>query len=134
MSREGAGRYQPSWDRLGAFELDYTGVVAQPGLLAATIRQALSESERGIPVWGARAMARHLANQMGARPSALHHFAITGEGCVGDLMDEVTDLVSAPRCTEQVRVCADGLADFIHQELHRLGLCPPDDEAHGGTS
>lgn len=131
MSRP--GRYQPPWERVGDFELDFTGVVPQPELLALTIHHALAESDRGIPQWGARALARHLANQFGA-PTALHHFAITGEGCVGDLMEEMSQLVMAEGCPDDVRVCADGLAEFIQQELHRLGLVPVDDEDSEGRA
>ncbi len=132
MSRH--DRYQPSWDRIGDYELDYTGVVKQPALLALTIQQALAESEdRDIPLWGARAIARHLANLQGRRgPSALHHFAITGEGRIGDLMDEMSELVMAEDGDENVRICADGLAEFIHQELHRRDLCHGEDDREEG--
>ncbi|HSX65942.1 hypothetical protein [Nocardioides sp.] len=127
-------RNQPSWDRVGDYELDYTGVVPQPGLLALTIRQALAESEHNpIPNWGARAIARHLANLQGHRqPTALHHFAVMGEGRIGDLMDELSELVMAEDGDGNVRFLADGLADFIHQELHRRGLCHDEDSPEEG--
>lgn len=132
MSR--SERVQPAWDRVGDYELDYTGVVPQRELQELIIVNALADSGRWeIPLWCARAMARQLADAIGPKTSALHHFAITGEGRVGDLMDEISSALRMESRLSFIWHCANGLADFIKQELDRLDPCGPSDD-EGGQS
>lgn len=130
-------RYQPNWDRLGDGELDYTGTVSQPALLEVTIREAFAETRRSgrMPTWGARAMARHLADHLGSEPSAMHHLAVTGGGVISDLLAEAAGLALAPGAPDDVRVCADAVGSYLHQEIRRLRLTlPPDGDVEGDES
>jgi hypothetical protein len=70
----------PEEERLWPGEIDLTGAVSQPDALADVIGDAISEAEDGvIPEWGARTLARALADELDDPISgALHHFAITG--------------------------------------------------------
>ena len=71
---------QPDHDRLPDYEIDLTGVVEQTESLMMVIGDAFVEAgDSGItPDWGARVMARYLANLQAEPNSALHHFAVTG--------------------------------------------------------
>lgn len=72
----------PEAEKLTAGEIDLTGVVEQEDALRDVIYDAIIEVETDggtIPDWGARTLARALANRRPDRHSgALHHFAVTG--------------------------------------------------------
>lgn len=70
----------PGRERLQAGEVDLTGSVQQPEVLADVIFDAITEAGgvgEKIPDWGARVIARELANRIPV-PGNLHHFATTG--------------------------------------------------------
>ncbi|MFT4011303.1 MAG: hypothetical protein QM655_14810 [Nocardioidaceae bacterium] len=123
-------RYQPSWDRLNDGELDYTGAVPQRELLEATIRRALVEADQAgrLPTWGARAMARHLADHLDPEPSAMHRLAITGGGVISDLLNEAAGIALSPDCPDHLKACANAIGGYIHQEIRLRGLVLPPDE------
>jgi hypothetical protein len=72
----------PEAEQLYRGEIDLTGVVRQDDALADVIGDAIGEAEAGdggLPEWGARTLARALANERDDPISgALHHFAVTG--------------------------------------------------------
>ncbi|GAB3172284.1 hypothetical protein GCM10027059_41790 [Myceligenerans halotolerans] len=72
----------PERERLWPGEIDLTGSVAQDDALVDVIYDAMSEvdgTEDPVPEWGARTLARALANQLREpQAGALHHFAVTG--------------------------------------------------------
>ena len=82
QDRTPATAEQPEHDQLDESEIDLTGVVEQTESLMDVIGDALIEAgdDGEVPEWGARAMARLLANLLGESGSALHHFAVTGQG------------------------------------------------------
>jgi hypothetical protein len=69
-------------ERLDPGEIDLTGVVRQDDSLRDVIGDAIVEAEAGngqFPEWGARTLARALANRLeNPFDGALHHYAITG--------------------------------------------------------
>jgi hypothetical protein len=71
---------QPDRERLPDYEIDLTGAIDQTGALIDVIGDAIVEAGRSgeVPEWGARAMARYLANKQRENGTALHHFAATG--------------------------------------------------------
>jgi hypothetical protein len=72
----------PELERLWPGEIDMTGVVRQDDALVDVIGDAIGEAEASggeVPEWGARTLARALANERDDPQSgALHHFAVTG--------------------------------------------------------
>ncbi|MBB1152461.1 hypothetical protein [Amycolatopsis dendrobii] len=73
-------RHIPNREKLDSGEIDLTGSVPQPGALADVIFDAVSEAGgdgEKIPDWGARVIARELANRIPV-PGTLHHYAVTG--------------------------------------------------------
>ncbi|UQS22850.1 hypothetical protein L1857_08485 [Amycolatopsis thermalba] len=79
---EDRDRSIPEDERLWPGEIDLTGVVEQEESLRDVIGDAIGEAEESgseVPDWGARTLARALANQLDDPQSgALHHFAVTG--------------------------------------------------------
>jgi hypothetical protein len=68
----------PEPERLFAGEVDLTGATPQPDVLRDVIGDAITEAENGgLPDWGARVIARALANRQRSF-GALHQFAATG--------------------------------------------------------
>lgn len=83
-------------EHLDPGEIDLTGVVRQDQALADVIGDALVEAEDNdgtLPEWGARSMARALANERDDPLSgALHQFAVTGNADPEDMARELADL------------------------------------------
>ncbi|OXM65342.1 hypothetical protein [Amycolatopsis vastitatis] len=70
----------PAREKLESGEIDLTGSVQQPEALADVIFDAVTEAGgvgEKIPDWGARVIARELANRIPV-PGTLHHYAVTG--------------------------------------------------------
>ncbi|KXP06898.1 hypothetical protein [Tsukamurella tyrosinosolvens] len=88
---------QPDRERIPDNELDLTGVIDQPDLLHEVIYRAIASTDPRdeVPAWGARAMARYLANLLPDRDaSALHTFAATGAAAYDRLRHEIRHLRS----------------------------------------
>ena len=85
---------RPEHERLPDDEIDLTGAVEQPASLIDVIGDAIVEAgENGeVPDWGARVMARYLANIIGGADSGLHHFAVTAKGNHDKMFDELGEL------------------------------------------
>jgi hypothetical protein len=77
-------------------EIDMTGVVRQDDALVDVISDAIAEAEADdgqLPGWGARTMARALANERDEPlTGALHRFAITGQAAPEAITAELAEL------------------------------------------
>jgi len=70
----------PEPEKLAPGEIDLTGATDQDVQLYSYIYDALHDAEHDgrLPDWGARAVARALANDLVDSVSALHQYAVTG--------------------------------------------------------
>ena len=104
-------RPQPEHERLPDYEIDLTGVVAQNESRTMAIGDAIVKAGPGgeVPEWGARVMARYLANRLAEPASALHHFAVTGRADYEGIGNELAMLWEAPR------------DDLVTEVINRLG-------------
>lgn len=111
MNGEPRNPDQPAHDRLHDYEIDLTGVVEQTESLITVIGDAIIEAgdDNEVPDWGARVMARFLANRLVEPNSALHHFAVTGHAAYDRIGNELADLWMASR------------DDFTSEVINRLG-------------
>jgi hypothetical protein len=85
----------PERERLDPGEIDLTGAVRQDGALRDVIGDALVEMQSSggtLPDWGARVIARVLANRQETQASALHHFAVTGKAELSSIAPELESL------------------------------------------
>ena len=81
MERTPGDSNRPEHERLEPWEIDLTGSTEQDDSLRDVIGDAIHEATAAggeIPEWGARTMARALANRLPDATSALHSFAVTG--------------------------------------------------------
>jgi hypothetical protein len=106
----------PKDERLHPAEIDMTGVIPQDDVLADVIGDAIGEAEAGngeVPEWGARTLARALANERDDPLSgALHHFAVTGRVDPEAMAQELADLYQ--RATdEQIREWVNWLGTYV---------------------
>lgn len=103
-------------ERLDPGEIDLTGVVRQDDALADVIHDAISEAEAGdgdVPEWGARTLARALANERDdPLDGALHRFAITGRAEPEALAQELADLYERTE-DEQTREWVNWLGTYV---------------------
>ncbi|MTD46709.1 hypothetical protein GKE82_21050 [Conexibacter sp. W3-3-2] len=106
---------QPEHDQLDESEIDLTGVVEQTESLMDVIGDALIEAgdDGEVPEWGARAMARLLANLLGESGSALHHFAVTGQGTFEQIGQDLDVLWEDPDRTEVTSEVINRLATYL---------------------
>lgn len=106
----------PNHDRLDPGEIDMTGATRQDESLADVIGDAISEAESGngeVPDWGARTLARALANERDDPLSgALHHFAVTGRANREAIFEELADLYQATT-DEQIREWINWLGTYV---------------------
>lgn len=93
-SHENEPNRGPEREQLPDYEIDLTGSVEQPAGLLDVIGDAIVEAgdEGEVPDWGARVMARYLANIIGGTDSGLHHFAVTSQGDHDKMFDELAEL------------------------------------------
>lgn len=100
-------------------EIDLTGALHQREQLRDVIGDALVEARnaRGeVPDWGARAIARALANTSRADPyevSALHQFAVTGTGDPEQIVTEMMRIFNQPDCRAEVREWINYLGTYL---------------------
>lgn len=103
---------RPHHERLADHEIDLTGSVEQTDSLVDVIGDAIVEAgpDGEVPEWGARAIARLLANTHDTEPSALHHFAATGQVLDLRIVEELSTHLDRPTLTR-----------FEHEIIGRLG-------------
>jgi hypothetical protein len=109
-------RHQPDHARLPPDELDLTGSVDQAKHLNDVITDALIEAKSSggeIPEWGARDIARLLANHQQSTTSNLHHFAVTGRSQFTDLHAELSALYNDPDVVDFARDCINWLGTYL---------------------
>ena len=86
----------PDREQLWPGEVDLTGAVEQDDVLADVIGDAIREAVHDsteVPEWGARTLARALADEQADRISGgLHHFAVTGRVNKEALSRELSEL------------------------------------------
>lgn len=120
----------PELERLWPGEIDMTGVVSQDDALADVIGDAIGEAEASggeVPEWGARSLARALANERDDPQSgALHHFAVTGRADRETIFDELA------------RIYEDTVDDEVKEWVNWLGtyivnLCDDESQAEPTT-
>lgn len=111
---------QPDREQVPDNELDLTGSVEQPGTLIDVIFKAISDADAAdqIPEWGARTMARYLANLLPDTTSALHHFAVTGRPDHHILRRELADLRDASR-SRFTGIVISWLASYLQAQYHQ---------------
>ncbi|CPR39628.1 Uncharacterised protein [Mycobacteroides abscessus] len=111
---------QPDREQVPDNELDLTGSVEQPGTLIDVIFKAISDADAAdqIPEWGARTMARYLANLLPSTTSALHHFAITGRPDHSMLRHELADLRAASE-SRFTNIVISWLAGYLQAQYRR---------------
>jgi hypothetical protein len=106
----------PELERLELGEIDLTGVVRQDESLADVIGDAIGEAEGGngeIPDWGARTLARALANERGEpMTGALHHFAVTGRADPEAMARELAELYAGTE-NEETREWVNWLGTYV---------------------
>lgn len=109
---------RPEHERLWPGEIDMTGATRQDDALADVIGDAITEAtgEDGtgeVPDWGARTLARALANERDDPFSgALHHFAVTGRADSEAIARELADLYQAT-ADEQIREWINWLGTYV---------------------
>lgn len=118
---------RPEHERMPDDEIDLTGAVEQPASLIDVIGDAVVEAGEGgeVPDWGARVMARYLANIIGGADSGLHHFAVTANGDHDKMLDELGELWEQYSGDE-----------FVGEIINRLGtyLIATERDARGSKS
>lgn len=102
----------PPEERLAPGEIDLTGVVAQVSDLIDVIGDAIVEAgpDGEVPEWGARTIARLLANMQESASTAMHQFAVTGRADLEQLGLELSDLWRTPN-----------LPPLANEAINRLG-------------
>jgi hypothetical protein len=121
----------PHPEDLGPGEIDLTGAIQQDGALHEVIRDALVEvraaraaggGEFELPEWGARAIARALANRRDEPTiGALHHFAVTGR-------------ITKEAITSELAEIHDSASDGETEDLAVLLVSYIDQHADNATS
>jgi hypothetical protein len=103
-------------ERLAAGEIDLTGSTHQPADLADVIGDAFIEAEASggeLPEWGARAVARSLADHCQEPAIALHNFAVSGDGDLEAISREAMPIYNQPDTPRWVRRQIDYLLTFL---------------------
>lgn len=109
----------PEQDYLQPGDIDFTGAVPQRDDMLDLIGDAFTEAKASggeLPDWGARAIARILAD--GLEPgSALHQFAVTGRADPNAISAETIPIYNAPDTPAEVKRWIDYLGTYlIHQD------------------
>src|SRR6266568_1113588 len=134
----------PEDEQLYRGEIDLTGTTRQDDALADVIGDAIAEdtAEDGtgeVPDWGARSLARALANVRDDPLSGdLHHFAVTGRADPEAIARELADLYQATT-DEQVKEWINWLGTYVirmpdNAEATEPANSPDDDAPDLGTS
>jgi hypothetical protein len=124
----------PERERLDPGEIDLTGTVRQDGMLRDVIGDALVEMQSSggtLPDWGARVIARMLANRQETAVTALHHFAVTGKADVSSIAPELENLRESG--DDETTALANLLGDYIvgGSAAEQESPVPPTSERQG---
>lgn len=104
---------------LEAGDIDLSGATDQPDDLRDVIGDAIVEARKAsgeVPEWGARAIARALANLQRAHPyevSALNQFAATGTGDAEQITVEAMHFYTEPDATPEVMEWINYLGTYL---------------------
>lgn len=112
----------PEIERLQPGEIDLTGMTPQDGDLLDVIGDALIEAQGSggeVPEWGARALARYLANRHEGPPGALHHFAVTGRIDATAMFEELADLWAVSERPRNIEASVNWLGTWLLAEQRR---------------
>jgi hypothetical protein len=104
----------PERERLDPDEIDLTGVVHQDGMLRDVIGDALVEMQSSggtLPDWGARVIARALANRQETEATAVHYFAVTGKADLSSIAPELENLRESG--DDEMTALANLLGDYL---------------------
>ena len=106
----------PEIERMPRSEIDMTGVIRQDDALIDVIGDAIGEAKSDgdeVPEWGARTLARALANERDDPfNGALHHFAVTGRADSEAMAAELAELYE--RTTyEEIREWINWLGTYV---------------------
>jgi len=105
----------PELEKWEPSDIDLTGVIRQEDALRDVIGDAIVEAESSggnIPDWGARTIARALANRLDTPISALHHFATTGRADRDRVLRELAELATHTT-DDEVREWANWLGPYV---------------------
>jgi hypothetical protein len=103
-------------ERLDAGEIDLTGSTHQSADLADVIGDAFIQAEASggeLPEWGARAVARSLADHCEGPATALHDFAVSGDGDLEAISREAMPVYNQADTSPWVRRQIDYLLTFL---------------------
>lgn len=118
-------RVGPDRENLQPGEIDLTGATQQEDDLRDVIGDAILEAETSggeIPTWGARTIARALANRLGSSDTALHHYAVSGRADPDKISRELAEVYSDPSSSPEARSWVNWLSTYM---VNR----PPDTDA-----
>ncbi|GAA4536583.1 hypothetical protein [Amycolatopsis samaneae] len=104
----------PEREKLNPSEIDLTGSIDQPDALRDVIWDAIAEvrySQGELPEWGARTIARALANRLNG-PGALHHYAVTGRADRDAMVSELV-VIYATTDDSEIREWANHLGKYL---------------------
>lgn len=122
-------------EQLGPGEIDLTGATRQGDTLADVIGDAIGEATADdgtgeVPDWGARTLARALANERDDPfNGALHHYAVTGHADHEAIGNELAELYQATT-DEEIREWVNWLGTY----LIRLHNDPVPDDIQADTA
>jgi len=106
----------PDRENLAPGEIDLTGATEQEDDLRDVIGDAIHEAEASggeIPAWGARTIARALANRTGSTDAALHHYAETGKIDPDKIYRELAEAYADPTGSPQTRSWVNWLGTYL---------------------
>jgi hypothetical protein len=136
-------RLGPDRENLAPGEIDLTGTTEQEDDLADVIGDAIHEAETSggeIPAWGARTIARALANRISSTDAALHHYAVTGRIDPDKIYRELAEAYTDPTGSPQTRSWVNWLGTYLVNQTPDTDPDPdaideaPDEAPIGGSA
>lgn len=136
-------RLGPDRENLAPGEIDLTGATQQEDDLRDVIGDAIHEAETSggeIPAWGARTIARALADRIGNTDAALHHYAVTGRIDPDRIYRELAEVYADPTGSPQTRTWVNWLGTYIVNRTRDTDVDPAPTAEHvdeapiGGTA
>lgn len=127
----------PEEEQLYLGEIDLTGVVRQDDELRDVIHDAIAEAEADkgeVPEWGARSLARALANERDDPLSgALHRFAATGRVDPEAIYDELAETYERAD-DETVKEWANWLGTYVVRQSAETASQPDPEHSDIGRT